>query len=229
MTFTKISKIEAKILFQKFVYQFFEALAICHTVQVAGIYNEEEDKDEDEENILKDDSDIPEIFNVDLESSIEEVEEIEDNGSGETLDNVDFMRPKIHRRSISLIQSAVLKNFQATIENRAPIARPVTVMPMNAVDHRKDYNRTNSDIIGSSTKTVTDFKGHRRSQSSIPHPVSGARPVTVNVSRVPTFRRNLILRSSTREFYAAPAFTAASLLERNESIRRRQEIETFIE
>lgn len=45
----------------------------------------------------------------------------------------------------------------------------------------------------------------------------------------PSFVRNTTDRTSTREYYAAPAYNTASLLERNESVLGQKEIETFIE
>lgn len=198
---------------------------------------------------------IPEIFNVDLESSMEEEFEEEsvtesDNSSrvsGDVNENLDFVQPKQHKRSISLIQSAVLRNFQVSIEARGQQnIRPNTMMPSNGSNNsRIGYNRTISEIT-SSPSDVPDNRGHRRSQSNILQPVSALKPgnllkyfcstlrfiflnLVPSISRVPNFRRNISTRSSTREFYAAPAYTAASLLERNESMMRRQEIETFIE
>lgn len=63
--------------FQKSVYTFFEALAICHTVQVAGSYEEDEDRAEEELNILNVNAEIPPIFHKSIED-LNDVESIEE-------------------------------------------------------------------------------------------------------------------------------------------------------
>lgn len=56
-------------LFQKSVYTFFEALALCHTVQVAGSFEQDEELTR-----LNDNAEIPSIF----KKSIEDLQDVED-------------------------------------------------------------------------------------------------------------------------------------------------------
>jgi len=63
--------------FQKNVYTFFEALAVCHTVQVAGSYSEEDDREEEELNLLRVEAEIPPIFHKSMDE-LHEIERIEE-------------------------------------------------------------------------------------------------------------------------------------------------------
>lgn len=62
---------------QKYVYNFFEALAICHTVQVAGSYEEAADREEEEQTLLNVNAPIPSIFHKSLDelNDVESVQE----------------------------------------------------------------------------------------------------------------------------------------------------------
>lgn len=74
----------------KFVYTFFEALAICHTVQVAGKYLEDEDEADEANSLLNVSNEIPQVFQESLEE--ETVPESDENS-----DETDFIsiRPKV--------------------------------------------------------------------------------------------------------------------------------------
>lgn len=75
----------------KFVYTFFEALAICHTVQVAGKYLEDEDEADEANSLLNVSNEIPQVFQESLEEETS-VPESDDNS-----DETDFIsiRPKV--------------------------------------------------------------------------------------------------------------------------------------
>jgi magnesium-transporting ATPase (P-type) len=145
--------------FPKSIYQFFEALAICHTVQVAGKYIEDEDKDEENDS---DSTEIPQIFTVEIDSHLisdiqEENEEPDKIGNGDPFSYVPLEK-RTHKRSFSLTHNIFLKNIE-----------PLGHRPFSSVIRPISFGRTISEI--NPIKEVKNL-GHKRSKSSgnYPHP-----------------------------------------------------------
>lgn len=181
-------------MFQKSVYTFFEALAVCHTVQVAGSYEEDEDRAEEELNLLSHNAEIPPIFHKSLEelNDIESVhEEIDFITSRQTVtfdqrngnSRFDDLRPSSEmvppkeRRESSHKRPLSLSNIQIP---KGTILGPTS--PIKHVEFVKDnmllrkvqqqeYKRANSQNAPTTTdRSIFDpnTTKHRRTQSSIP-------------------------------------------------------------
>lgn len=224
---------------QKHVYTFFEALALCHTVQVSGIYQEDQDRAEEELALLNVNADIPNIFH----KSLEELNDIES-----LQEEVDFItrRKVITRRGSSDIEvpndesrplsdATIIKNFQRSHKFRSsdPSRGQSLMVTKNesSVKHVEFAQQTTSfsRTISYTDTLPSDFtdakdKSHRRTKSSVPYGISSA-----TQSQKSHFQRLTSTRSSTREFYAAPSYTPSQLLERQETMMEKKELETFID
>lgn len=103
----------------KFAYTFFEALAICHTVQVAGKYLEDEDEADEANSLLNVSNEIPQVFQDSLEE--ETVPESDENS-----DETDFIsiKPKItnsHLRN----GSEMVQNGHSILDETRPFSDQV--------------------------------------------------------------------------------------------------------
>lgn len=221
------------------MFKFFEALALCHTVQVGGIYEEDQDLAEEEIALLNPHTEIPKIFH----KSLEELNDIES-----VHEEVDFIMSKkiITRRGSNdqkvppsdfrpLSDAVLLRNFDRS--NKFRSSDPNRVQSLNETktesagkhvefaDKRTSFARTISQVE-SSINDLADVKDktHRRTKSSIPYGISSS-----NQPQKPEFQRLTFNRSSTREYYAAPSYTPSQLLERKETMMEKKELETFIE
>lgn len=181
-------------LLQKSVYTFFEALAICHTVQVAGSYEEDEDRADEELSLLNVDAEIPPIFHKsiedlqDVESVHEEIDFISSkhsvtfdrNGGAKSDENRPFSdvpqatrRESLHKRPLSLSNIQLPKSKLSGPDS--PSKQPTENLLLRQVQ-QQEYKRTVSYNITQADggkihqrETMT----HRRTQSSIPFGTSG--------------------------------------------------------
>jgi hypothetical protein len=141
---------------------------------------------------LRETSEIPSIFSVPIEQSL--IPNIQEDDEEDEVDrnNGKTDRPKSTRR----------KHKKS-----------------NSMTHHPAYTRAISTDC-SPSKPSKPAKHHRRSKSDIEF--SNNKKEAAALPKVPQFQRNISTRSSTREFYAAPTYTIASLLERSESMRHKK-------
>lgn len=219
---------------------------MCHTVQVAGIYEEDQDRaDEEQLALLNVNAEIPNIFS----KSIEELTDIESYQ-----EEVDFMtsRKIIDRRgsfennlandeSRPLSDAVMLRNFERSHKFRLSLdqlknnaksleqsSKQVDFIETNSQrgSHRVDYVRTISDSMsGVKPHDKMDGPTHRRTKSSVPYGISSS----ATANHPPSFQRMSSQRSSTREYYAAPTYTSRQVLERQETMMEKRQLETFID
>lgn len=183
--------------FQKSVYTFFEALAVCHTVQVAGSYEEEEDRADEEQGILGYKANIPPIFHKSLEelNDIESVhEEIDFIATKQTVTfdrngnlKQDEKRPfsamvppknphdSHHKRPLSLSNIQLLKTTTSGPDSPTKHVEFANENPLLRRVQQQEYKRAVShnmpEIDG--TSKHKESMTHRRTQSSIPFGSSG--------------------------------------------------------
>lgn len=184
------------------MYSFFEALAVCHTVQVAGSYEENEDRAQEEEendeheSFLNFTGEIPPIFH----KSLEELNDLENETVREEIDFIttrqtvtfenrnensisddrrpssDMIHPKkhdfTHRRPSSL----------SNIQFSNPSVFPPVSDTVKHVEFAKDnvlLRRVQQQQFKRTVSNNTDEKVnrkdtmHRRTQSSVPFGISG--------------------------------------------------------
>lgn len=113
---------------------------------------------------------------------------------------------------------AIRGNFPVGQRDFAPkIPSPLTVdAPFS---FRPEYKRTMSTKVGGAQERQIMKLGHRRTQSlNVPqHQIN--QYTGKNELRKSIYNRSSSNIANTREFYAAPAYNEASLLERQESMR----------
>ncbi|XP_070504807.1 phospholipid-transporting ATPase IF isoform X2 [Chironomus tepperi] len=268
----------------KHVYTFFEALAVCHTVQVAGMYEEDQDRADEELALLNVTPEIPKIFHKSIEElrDIETVEEIDfltsktyitHRGSVEyTL--TDENRPmsdavrvrnmeKAHTRHLSLNNDGYRNgnaelsifsngNSAARFRDTAPVTsegkmvtKEVTIVTRDSVNSKDSGDSESSEPVPVRKASAADFKraisqhvpvvttteekiilSHRRTKSSIPF---GMLSSPTQLPDHPAFQRLTSVRASSREYYAAPVYTSSQLIERQETMKEKKQLETFID
>lgn len=202
---------------QKPVYTFFEALAICHTVQVNGIYNEDADREDEQNELLNVTQEIPPIFHKSVEDLInEEVPDV-------------VYSPEINPEFQPFADVNVAPMNDAT-DNKTH-KRPFSLSHIQLQRVISEDNRVSFSLLERKKKEWA----HRRTQSDdqkhIPPPVAlnQVEPVPIRDSSPSFRRRDNLQRSSTREYYNAPQFTEAQVIERQESMMQRNELETYIQ
>ncbi|XP_055524326.1 phospholipid-transporting ATPase IF isoform X2 [Wyeomyia smithii] len=274
------------------VYNFFEALAVCHTVQVAGDYtNEADDPEADKDDSEEGEHQEEPNNNRSVRNFSHISEEIENSlNSRSTLDETDFIQLKhlaprnrspvvavtgtheetefrptsdpIVRRSGSLFTgqdnrihpaSLQIPPFGRSISNSSSrrSSRPQSLVESVTSDERVDgasvlQNASNGHLNSSlqsmelkravsayEEKSVTDgvIKTHRRTQSHIPPGMTNrAANGAIGTGRgsIALRRDRPSIRSTAREYYAAPSYTEASLVERQQSVMKQQEVLSFI-
>lgn len=142
---------------------------------------------------MKDTSEVPKFFSSSLEQNlIPEIEEGDEEGN-ETETKSDQTDSKTSSKRIHKKSISLIIN---------PVA----------------FTRAISTDCSPTKPKEKSEKGHRRSHSNIEF----SKHKQAALPKVPRFQRNISTRSSTREYYAAPSYTTASLLERNESMRRKK-------
>lgn len=169
-------------------------MAICHTVQVAGSYEEDEDRAEEELSLLNVNAEIPSIFHKsleelnDVESIHEEIDFINSrqsvtfdhrNGNAQKLDEVrpasetvvsKARKESLHKRPSSLSNIQFYK--AASPESQV---KHVEFAKENLLLRRvqqQEYKRTHSHNIDG-VAASKDVMTHRRTKSSIPFGSSG--------------------------------------------------------
>ena len=206
--------------------------------------------------MLSHNAEIPSIFHKSLEelNDIESVhEEIDFIATRQTVtfeqrnghSRVDDLRPSsdqiplkerrdsAHKRPLSLSNIKILPG---------QISGPIS--PTKHVEFKEnlllrrvqqqEYKRAHSHNNAPASERVSiqaSTMSHRRTQSSIPFGSSSVAPAIgpVNPAPKPVFQRLTSVRTSTREYYAAPQYTEAQVVERQESMMHRKELETFID
>lgn len=171
-------------------------MAVCHTVQVAGSYEEDEDRAEEELGLLSHNAEIPSIFHKsleelnDVESIHEEIDFITSrqtvtfdqrngNSKPDDLRPASEMVPSVDRRGSAHKRPLSLSNIQVS-------KGPGPLSPTKHVEFAKDllikraqqqeYKRTISHNVSQHSDEALDskeLKTHRRTQSSIPFGSSG--------------------------------------------------------
>lgn len=184
--------------FQKSVYTFFEALAICHTVQVAGKYDENEDRSEEdrlslseEEQLLSFDGEIPPIFHKsleelnDLDSVHEEIDFISSrqsityehrNGNSKEelprpMSDIHQLKKQefTHRRPSSLSNIQFVNQEGNSTENPANV-KHVEFSKENLLLRRVQQQQFKRAISSNveTEKNNKELHTHRRTKSSVP-------------------------------------------------------------
>lgn len=216
------------------MYTFFEAIAVCHTVQVAGIYEEDQDREDEELSLLNLSAEVPNIFH----KSIEELNDIEN-----LQEEVDFMTAKkvVSRRgsldeSRPLSDSVITRNFDRSNKVRLSLTKDFTRNFISSINFQTngsstkvEYIRTLSQNMPIDHSSQDNIKvlSHRRTKSSIPY--SGITSIVSQYQQKVQFQRLSSQRSSMREYYAAPSYTPAQLIERQETMMEKKQFETFID
>ncbi|XP_035909215.1 probable phospholipid-transporting ATPase IF isoform X2 [Anopheles stephensi] len=224
------------------VYEFFQALAVCHTVQVAGDYTKETDEEQIES------PSVSPLGNDILRE--ESLNSIGDSTAVQSEPNPEPSPARINRR----VTSTLLDN-QPRVEVTPPPTRPQSLYETSFIHRQPSFGSNGHlqlpDLQPELKRTISAYEekpaalpfddmkqlGHRRTQSHVPfgvnRPKSYQNAVTggVLVSRpVVTLRRNRgsYLSRSIRESYAAPAFKESARIERQESHLRQREVDSFI-
>lgn len=248
------------------------------------MYEEDQDRADEELAILNVTPEIPKIFHKSIEElrDIETVEEIDfltsktyitHRGSVEyTLS--DESRPlsdavrarnleKAHTRHLSL-NSDRYKNGNAELSiytngNSAAgfrvsapvtgepkmVTKEVTIVTRDSVNSKDSGDSETSESIPIRKASIADFKraishhvpvvttteekiilSHRRTKSSIPF---GMLSSPTQLPDRPDFQRLTSVRASSREYYAAPVYTSTQLIERQETMKEKKQLETFID
>lgn len=168
-------------------------MAVCHTVQVAGNYEEEEDRADEENSLLNVDAEIPPIFHKSIEdlNDIESVhEEIDFIASRTTVmferNGRDDKRPQSemqslknsteshHKRPLSLSNIQMPKSSTSGPDSPLKHVEFVTENMLLKRVQQQEYKRTIShNTPGGGQTSQTQTMTHRRTQSSIPFGSAG--------------------------------------------------------
>ncbi|XP_053687798.1 phospholipid-transporting ATPase IF isoform X2 [Sabethes cyaneus] len=280
------------------VYNFFEALAVCHTVQVAGDYtNEADDPEADKDDDGEDAEQTEEPNNNRSVRNFSHIsEEIEASlNSRSTLDETDFIQlkrlaPRNRSPAVDVIINEQAPNNPVETEFRPtsePVARrsgsiftgqdnrihPVSLQippftrstsatssrrssrPQSLVESTTSEERDGTGVLQQNAsnghlnssiqsielkravsayeeKSETDHvvKTHRRTQSHVPPGMANRANGAIGSGRgsVALRRDRPSIRSTAREYYAAPSYTEASLVERQQSVMKQEEVLSFI-
>ncbi|GAB0097049.1 Phospholipid-transporting ATPase [Sergentomyia squamirostris] len=243
--------------FKEDVFGFFEALSVCHTVQVAGsedpdgeVLSDVSMKETDETDHITSSAftfgdNFTDISEEREESPILEMTDV--NGQAVVNCSVNGFN-KSHHHPKQLISSRPssehLPNIGALIFDNKP--RPYSAvggMDNASFAHMHEFtftpqqlSRPNSHVDLKrtiSTETEVQQKTHRRTQSyNVP---SNKVLASTSIARTPSkvsrqsSVRSIVSQMNSRESYAAPQHTEAAKIERNESIYRRGVIQSVIE
>uniref|UniRef100_A0A182W5N6 Phospholipid-transporting ATPase n=1 Tax=Anopheles minimus TaxID=112268 RepID=A0A182W5N6_9DIPT len=225
------------------VYDFFQALAVCHTVQVAGDYTKEAEEERTNDDIKEEGSDVL------LEESFAAT-----NTTAEVVSAGNASPARNSRRPTSS-----LFDGSSRVELTPVVSRPQSLHETQETSFIVDQNHSASngclqmpEMQPELKRTISAYEekppplsfgeskqlGHRRTQSHVPfgvkRPASYLTAVTGAGGAIPrpvvTLRRNRgsYLSRSIRESYAAPAYNESALIQRQESHLRQREVDTFI-
>ncbi|XP_053678428.1 phospholipid-transporting ATPase IF [Anopheles nili] len=215
------------------VYDFFQALAVCHTVQVAGDYI-----NESEENLRAKEPDT-------TSGPIEE----------ETFDTTMPMEEtvNVNPETLSVRTSRRIPGSPFEVRNRVgPADRPLSLIETHETSFILPNASSNGDLQLPAQlelkRTISAYEekpatlptddprmlGHRRTQSHAPAGIKRPKSYLTAVQTpkpVVTLRRNRgsYLSRSVRESYAAPAYNESSVIQRQESNVRQREVDSFIQ
>uniref|UniRef100_A0A182MFI1 Phospholipid-transporting ATPase n=1 Tax=Anopheles culicifacies TaxID=139723 RepID=A0A182MFI1_9DIPT len=219
------------------VYDFFQALAVCHTVQVAGDYTKEAEEERTIDDIKEEGNDVlleESLTAIDTSVEVATVSA----GSGSPVRN--------SRRPLSTIFAG-----SSRVEPTPVVSRPQslhetqeTSFIVEQIHSASNGNLLQPEMQPELKRTISAYEekptvlGHRRTQSHIPfgvkRPASYYTAVTgtvgVTLRPVSTLRRNRgsYLSRSVRESYAAPAYNESALIQRQESHLKQREVDSFI-
>ncbi|XP_050074258.1 phospholipid-transporting ATPase IF [Anopheles maculipalpis] len=228
------------------VYEFFQALAVCHTVQVAGDYTNETEEDS---------SEAPAIGALGTETLLEV--SLNSVGASTVVQSESTTQGSPVRNS-RRPTSALYEN-QPRVEVTPPVTRPQSLyetLETSFIQRQPNFSSSNGhlqlpDLQPELKRTISAYEekpptqpfgdmkqlSHRRTQSHVPfgvnRPKSYQNAVTGGalVARpVVTLRRNRgsYVSRSVRESYAAPAYNESALVQRQESHLRQREVDSFI-
>ncbi|XP_055298222.1 phospholipid-transporting ATPase 11C isoform X2 [Sitodiplosis mosellana] len=223
--------------YDPYMRNFFQTLTTCHTVQVAKLEKVSEADDAE----MKGSFEMVESSGslVEIEEDVKRKAETEQNTKqnevclpSNPLENMPAVQLRREHRRVASASSgirkisfskenkiAILANFPVGARDFAPkIPSPLTVEPPFPFrPERLEYKRTLSTKVGGPQERITF--GHRRTQS-LNVPQNQVNQFTgKNELRKSIYNRSSTNIANTREFYAAPAYNEASLLERQESMR----------
>ncbi|XP_049532124.1 phospholipid-transporting ATPase IF isoform X1 [Anopheles darlingi] len=209
------------------VYAFFEALAICHTVQVVDAATGTQDPQEpgadgEEESIMR-------HFRLAADYTDE----------GTATPERGAVRLAVVRESPNTSSSTDAS--QGSPPNQPPVTGTLQ-------EQQPKFDISSSTVIGTSSSSAIELKrafsandegksthsatkGHRRTVSHIPTSVNRPTsyqmavtgPGTVSASNSLRRQRSIMSRSSVRESYAAPAYNERTRIERQESTAQRSQ------
>ncbi|XP_052900853.1 phospholipid-transporting ATPase IF [Anopheles moucheti] len=223
------------------VYDFFQALAVCHTVQVAGDYTKEAEEERTNEPIKEERSDVL------LEESLTTGDTAADAASVSTA-------------PVSDSQQVGSTTFNGSTQARLT---PTASRPQSLYETQETSFMVQQNHFGSNgnlqlpemqpelKRTISAYEekpamppfgdtlqlGHRRTQSHVPFGVNRPKSYLIAVTGTGsaprpgvTLRRNRgsYLSRSNRESYAAPAYNESALIQRQESHLRQREVDSFI-
>lgn len=243
------------------VLDFFQTLAVCHTVQVADKSSIDADDVESTYEIVDEaslvDFDQPDEMRRNLETRNNTIQN-EINAEANLLtDDTQFDSPTVqppqhpqHKRTESTASGRKISfNLERTVFPIGP-ARPKTLPAPFAVEMpaardftpkipspltcahpiRVDYKRTMSSSIKYDRQDRSKL-GHRRTQScTTPGSHIGQQQGRRNSElRKMQYNRSSSNIANSREYYAAPAYNEATLLERRESRRSSIRVQNIIE
>uniref|UniRef100_A0A182SGQ4 Phospholipid-transporting ATPase n=1 Tax=Anopheles maculatus TaxID=74869 RepID=A0A182SGQ4_9DIPT len=228
------------------VYDFFQALAVCHTVQVAGDYTKETEEDSNETPVKP------------LGTDILREESLNSVGDGSTVVQSEPSAEPTETAPVSRRPTSALFENGPRIEVTPPTTRPQSLyetQETSFIDRQPSFSSNGHlqlpELQPELKRTISAYEekpatlpfgdlkqlGHRRTQSHVPfgvnRPKSYQNAVSAGglVSRpVVTLRRNRgsYVRGSIRESYAAPAYNESALVKRQESHLRQREVDSFI-
>ncbi|EAA06286.6 AGAP000390-PA [Anopheles gambiae str. PEST] len=236
------------------VNEFFQALAVCHTVQVAGDYTKETEEDATSPAKEAKETDVlmEESFTVgnapnpqlaeqptpppppDDESTVR----ISRRPTSGLFNGLNRVAPAVLTRSTSRPQSLVEGQTESSfILPHASGSNGNLQLPMQQLELKRTisaYEEKSAPLGHDEAKQL----GHRRTQSHVPIGVNRPKSYQIALdSPTGTFQRPVVtlrrnrgsyLSRSVRESYAAPAYNESALVQRQESHLRQREVDTFI-
>uniref|UniRef100_A0A1L8DEI0 Phospholipid-transporting ATPase n=2 Tax=Nyssomyia neivai TaxID=330878 RepID=A0A1L8DEI0_9DIPT len=227
--------------FKEDVFGFFQALSVCHTVQVAG--SEDTDIETMHDNVLiqNDETDNTNAFAfgdnfTDISEEREESPILEMNGVNglhKTLHQLLPSRPSSEHlpKVAALILDGKQRPYSAVGMDNASFTHThmheftFAPQPLSRPNSHVDLKRTVS------TDAEVHEKTHRRTQSYNVPPNKAQAAVARTPSKVSrqSSIRSIVSQMNSRESYAAPQHTEAAKIERNESMYRKGVIQSAIE
>lgn len=272
---SKITKLRE---YQKDVLNFFQALSVCHTVQVGGSDEPSSAKEDELEEVLETSFEVVEKVTCLIELDDEARRKIETRGNTirneinseefllsdsfenkpKTASNGKFLLPchfSIENNVVICFFSghqSILQHKRTVSSGNVPrisfnLEKKIYPIPSDkSIIFNDDSIPKSPSPLICSPPVAIELKrtvsidaerhrqrvryGHRRTQSAT---MPGS-PSNINVRRPSVDARRQFYRSSSniansREYYAAPAYNEATLLERKESLRRSMRVKSVIE